>query len=279
MNHTNKIINWYHQYFESYAGIITIKSFWTWLSFASTSLFFLSIYWYIRKKSAPFIEIEQSERLLVILAFEVITMLCWFRLQFLRDQAVIKRCQAALSTKEENIEKLKEIWLESTLAAPKTSYLKIAEEIDKIITLQEKHRSSLAISKKHLAGLIFSNDSKNRTLAMLMGICAGTIAFSIAGGARIDDIFIFFEGVTPLELLATTVTISALIIFSFTLLRYLLLVFLLFIEVFFENTDNTDNTNPRRASIFIKQLLKFHQFEKAHIRIPKTETRNRDQKP
>ncbi|MDW3710614.1 hypothetical protein R9X34_01415 [Pseudomonas sp. 2023EL-01195] len=204
---------------------------------------------------------------MVSIIFEVAAIICWLRLQTLRDRAVIKRCQKAFRTKENDIDKLKEMWLGYTFNAPRTAYLKIAEEIDKIITLQEKYRPSLDINKKNLAELIFSSDSKNRTLAMLIALCAGTIALSIAGGARIDDIFIFFEGKDFLELLLTTITISAFIIFLFAILRYLLLVLLLPLEAFFYSPKNT---NPKRAGILIKQLIKSHQFQKAHIKINNT---------
>jgi hypothetical protein len=272
MNHVFKTINEYHQNFESYKDVVTLKSPWVWLSILALMLFGYSFFWYIDNTLLPLVSLPSEKRIFFVILFEVITLLCWFKLQIIRDRVVINRIQKLLETEENDILKLKSMWFEDTLGQSNTTYLKLADDIDKLISLREKHQSNLSLSmdKKQIAELLFSSESKNRVLAMFMGICASIMGLSIAGGATINNVFEFYEKESLSALFWVAAKFSVLVILSFLVFRYILLVLLLMVELMFDKADGMNSTSSRRASIFIDQLIALHQLEKHCASHPNT---------
>ena len=68
-----------------------------------------------------------------------------------------------------------------------------------MLTLKEKYKSVFASDANSFGRLIFTSDSKNRLLAMFMGIVAALIALTISTGVNIYSIFIFFENSRSIE--------------------------------------------------------------------------------
>lgn len=263
MNHVFKTINEYHQSFESYKDVITLKSPWVWLSVLALILFGYSFFWYIDNTFLPLVSLPSEKRIFIVIFFEIITLICWVKLQIIRDRVVINRIQRLLKTEVNDMVELKSMWFEATLGQSKTSYLKLAEDIDKLVSLREKHKSNLSINKKQIAELLFSSESKNRVLGMFMGICASIVGLSIAGGATINNVFEFYEKESLYNLFGLVAKFSISVMLSFLVFRYILLVFLLMVELIFDKADGMNSTSSRRASIFINQLIALHQLEKA----------------
>lgn len=270
MNQVYLTINRYHSIFESYKDVIAFKSVWLWVSLIAILGFGYTIFWVFAQNSWPKSSMPQDQRMLIACFFELITIGCWLKLQSLKDRIVIKRAQKALEslnklTSETNINNLKSMWFEAVLMTPKEKYLSVAEDIDKMLMLEKKHKSSLSISQQDICNLIFTSESKSRTLIMFMGGSAAIIALSIANGANINSIFDFFHGVTIRQFLQATLIFSTSAIITYFFFRYILLVIILFFETCLDKADGFNTVSHRRASVFIRQLLKLYQLKKSRI--------------
>ncbi len=266
-NHVHRTINRYHHYFESYRDVITYKSLWTWISVISLLGFLFFLGWYFRAAVIPTSDFEKGSRLALCVFFEITALLSWFRLQVLRNKEVVRRCQYLFDTNEDSISALKAKWLEVTLQIPRESYLELAEDIDRMMSLKERHKPSFSFDLKGVAELIFAAESKGRVLIMFMGVSAGFIALSIAGGATIDSIFEFYGLFTLSQTLIFIGTVSFVVMLTFQAMKYAALFCLHGIEVFVEKNDGLKTASNRRAGVFINQLLLFYHLKKGRVRV------------
>lgn len=225
-----------------------------------------SFLWYLDISIWPHVSMEQNFRLFVVMGFELLALLCWFLLQQKRDRLVLKNAQNLFNTKESNIVELKAMWFKSTLGIPTTEYLRLAEDINKLLDLREKHKSNLSIDRNQIINLIFSGDSKNRLLAMFMGVSAAIVGLCISGGASIENVFAFFDGESITSLVGGAAIFSSFIIMSYLMFRYVLLVILMFFELFVDKLDGMNSGSTRRARTFINQLIALHQLPKGRVK-------------
>ena len=266
MNHIYKTVNRYYHAFESYEGIITLRSPWLLLSLASIFCMGYTFFWYMEFISDPLFDFSKKNRLLFTFGFEVIAIICWLRLQHLQEQKIIKNMQSKFNETTCNLTKLKSIWFEKTVGIKNTEYIDLAKNIDTFLLLKESHKSNLSITGREIGDLFFSPDSKNRVLAMFMGLCAVTMALCIAAGTNINTIFDLLKNENPLQLLFYTGFISVLIIGSFLVLRYLILLVYVALELLGGKVDGLNSKSKRRVSIFINQLLILHVIEKSKLK-------------
>jgi len=266
MNHIYRTVNRYHHDFESFRGVVKLTSVWVWGFVVASVGMGYSFVWYASADVWPYDYWPQGYRLILVLFFELIAILCWARLQWLRDKSVVERCQKNFGTNSESMIHLKSLWFKHTLNDNKNSYLDLALQIDKMIDLSEKHKSSFRLGKKQMIGLVFSLESKSRILAMFMGLCAAVVALSIANGARLDDLIYLFHDESLWQMSGIVFFVSIIFMFTFLVFRYILI----FIAVAFENlfnlADGLNSTSKRRVSNFINQLISLHELEKARIR-------------
>lgn len=265
MNHTFRTINRYHDQFESYRKVITPKSFVFWISIFSVALFIYSFFLYLNKDLWPVTSIEQNHRLYVVMVFEVFVLACWFKLQGMRDKLVVESAKALLKTDETNIVKLKKIWLETTLGTPSSKFLDLARDIDSILDLRERNKSPFALDRQRFLSLIFTIESKNRILAMFMGICAAVIGLSISAGASVENIFSFFEGESISSLLLVVFVFSVFLMLTYLVFWYSLLVLSTAISSTLEGLDGLNSSSNRRARAFINQLIFHHELPKGRV--------------
>lgn len=266
MNHTFRTINRYHDQFESYRKVITPKSLVLWISIFSVASFIYSFFWYLNKDLWPASTLEKNHRLFVVMAFEVLALACWFKLQVMRDKLVTQSAKALLKTDETNILKLKKMWLEKTLGTPSSKFLDIARDIDSLLDLRERNKSPLSLDSQRFLSLIFTIESKNRILAMFMGVCAAIIGLSISAGASVENIFSFFEGESIRSLLLLAFIFSIFLMLTYLVFWYFLLVLSTVIGSFLDRLDGLNSTSNRRARIFINQLVVLHDLPKGRVK-------------
>lgn len=266
MSHTFRTINRYHDQFESYKNVITPKYFVFWISIFSIASFIYSFFWYLNGELCPESALKQNHRLFVVMAFEVIALLCWFRLQGMRNKLVAESARALLKTNETNIAKLKTMWLEKTLGTPSSKFLEIARDIDDLLDLRERNKSPLSLDFQRFLSLIFTIESKNRVLAMFMSICAAVIGLSISAGASVDNIFSFFEGESIGSLFLFTFIFSIFLMLTYLVFWYTLLVFSAVVGSSLDRLDGLNSTSNRRARTFINQLVALHELPKGHVK-------------
>lgn len=266
MNHTFRTINRYHQQFESYKGVISLKSWIFWLSILAIFCFIYSFLWYINPEYWPTSKLNYQKRIIPVMLFECVALLCWFKLQKDRAKKIIEDAKRSLNTKEENLTKLKRLWLEKTLGIPSTQFLELAIDIDKIINLKQKYKSPFSLTSEQLLNLIFSVESKNRVLAMFMGICAALIGLSISAGASINDLFYFYIKESTSSLLTLNFLISLFLILSYMIARYIFLVITTIFSAAINNLEGLKCINNNRAKEFVNDLVILHELPKARIK-------------
>lgn len=265
MNHTFRTINRYHEQFESYKGVITPKSFVFWLSIISIVLFVYSFFWYMDTNLLPISSLEKNYRIFVVMLFEVISLICWFKLQRMRNILVIQSTNNLLKTSETDVINLKKIWIEKTLGVPRSKFIDLAADIDRLLDLRDRNKSPLSFDGKTLLSFIFTIESKNRVLAMFMGGCAAIMGLSISGGASVDDMFYFFEGATMYSILLVLIITSIFLMLTFLVIWYLLLVSATLLGSVFDRLDGLNSSSNRRARIFIGQLIVLHELPKGRV--------------
>ncbi len=265
MNHTFRTINRYHDQFESYKKIITPKSFLFWVSVFSVASFIYSFFWYLNKDLWPESVLEQNYRLFVVMSFEVLALLCWFKFQGEKNKLVVESSKTLLKTDETDIVKLKKMWLEKTLGTPSSEFLEIAKDIDSLLDLRERNKSPLSLDFQRFLSLIFTIESKNRVLAMFMGVCAAVIGLSISAGASINDIFSFFEGESISTLLLLAFIFSIFLMLTYLVFWYSLLVLSTVIGSTLDSIDGLNSSSNRRARTFINQLVVLHELPKGRV--------------
>lgn len=266
MNHIYRTVNRYHHDFESFRGVVKLTSVWVWGFVISSVGMGYSFVWYANADVWPYGYWPQGRRLILVLFLELVAISCWARLQWLRDKSVVERCQKKFGTKSESMTHLKYLWFKHTLNVKKTSYLDLALQIDKMIELRIKHKSSFSLGKKQIMDLVFSVESKNRVLAMFMGLCAAVVALSIANGARLDDLIYLFHEESAWQIFGIVFFVSIIFMVTFLVFRYILIFLVVAFENFFNLADGLNSTSKRRVSNFINQLISLHELEKARIR-------------
>lgn len=268
MGNLFKIINAYYDTFESYSSIIYWENFKIWTLLLFFIIFLYSSYWYMNIEAFPFYpQTVQSQRLFVCIFFELLLLINWFMLMKQRDKILIKNVQENLCTQENNLSKLKKMWISKFLAVDSTGYLEIAEKIDKLVSLNEKNQSVLSLKVEQLINAFFQPESKNRILAMFMGICAAILGLSIASGANINYIFEFYEGATLKKLFIMDFIFSFLIIVAIVISKYVCVIVFEIFGLLLDKLDKNRTISKRRARIFINLLLHLYDLPKAKIRV------------
>ncbi len=263
-----KIINSYYDLFVSYKRVIYLKNKNIWFFVILFCVFAYSFFWYTTLNAFPYLpEFNQLYRLMLCIFMEVIVLLLWFKLEKQRERVIISRVQLLFATNEDNIYELKKMWFKKCVSANLNSYLEIAENIDKVLTLKEKYKSVFASDANSFGRLIFTSDSKNRLLAMFMGIVAALIALTISTGVNIYSIFIFFENYSLSKFIAHVFVFSVFLMLFILIIKGLIIAFVELISTFGDQLDKDRATSKRRSRIFINQLLYFYDLPKPKIRI------------
>ena len=185
----------------------------------------------------------------------------------MQEKRIIKKAQCLLQTTENSIPKLKKLWFKAAIGTDSTQYLEVAEKIDKIIKIKEINQSNFKFGSKELGNLIFQTESKNRILAMFMGCFAAVVALSIKSGATIDDLISFYSDAPFLTLLFLDFLLSIFLLLAILITK---LAFLFIFDLFSSWSDSLNKQkaiSPRRAKIFINQLLYFYDLPKGKFKI------------
>ncbi|TDT44429.1 hypothetical protein DES49_0531 [Halospina denitrificans] len=266
MNHTFRTINRYHDQFESYKRVVTLESLTFWLSMLSVVAFVYSLFWLFNNQLWPKSTIDHNVRIFFVMGLEILVLFFWFKLQSKRDKLVVESAKELLSTDEEDISSLKKLWLEETLGVTSREFFDLAIEIDQMLDLKERNRSPLSLDGKKLAGYIFAPESRNRILAMFMGVCAAIIGLSISAGASLEDVFSFVEGESIGSMAIIVAVISLFLMLGYLVLWYMFLMIAASISMGFEWFDGLNSTSHRRARTFINQLIILHELPKGRVR-------------
>lgn len=265
MSHIYRTINRYHERFESYRHVISLRSPLTWISLILTASWIYFALDLIIYPESNLFSMDKKLTSSLVIAFEVLALICWKRIIDSRNQKIIIKCQAEFKTDISDIKELKRIWFKKTLAVPQHEYLSLAKEIDEFISLSRKNSRTIIIDSKAIKDLIFTTESKGRLLTLFLSLFAILTTLSIAGGANINNVLIFYKGQSILELLTLDSLLSIFIIFTWIALIFLLTMLKTLFEITFIDKISLEHKSQRRARNFIDQILQLHEFKKAKV--------------
>lgn len=264
-------INEYYEAFESYSGVVTIKSKLTWVTLLALVMSIFTCLWFVELFQIDMLVFERSFRFIIMIVMFVLTLVCITALVSARDKKVIERLQRALVTKEIKLWRLRELWLDKYLPYKRYEYLELAECIDKSSSLREKYRDISDLSIRELGEYIFANDSKARVLAMFLMLAAtiGTLSIRGENGATLESIFMFYSTASTKELFTIFVFFPIVIFIAFIQLKIIAAGLVRLIERLFEKMNGSSAYSKRRAKIFINVLVRHVAFEKPKINVAK----------
>ncbi len=147
-----------------------------------------------------------------------------------------------------DIDMCKRQFLRVNIGKAENEYLSLAQDINKVLELQEMLRPPLSRTLSQLHLYIYNPDSKPRINALLIMLFSSIIVLSSKEGAGIANVFAFYEGLTPL--LTFFLLFYVALLFGFVMLTQSLIGFLwgkIFPEMNLE------------IRYLMRDLLKFHK--------------------
>ncbi|WP_111895682.1 hypothetical protein [Acinetobacter sp. MB5] len=257
----NKIINMYYKEFESYGVFWKLNNPILIFSIIFLVIFILAILnlfdlFNLYKKYSFLKDISPY----IVLLSEVCFLIFFRALEEQRDIYLIEKYKHKYK-KVLTLREIKRKWFENTINIPFSEYASLAEKLDKYYFLEEKYSKPLLTREKFM-NYIFATDSKNRVLAMFMGVIALFTGLSIANGAKIEDLYIIFHSLNILKTFISIFVISLIIFLFGYMVRYILLMIINLFDFLFDTTTNMNRVSKRKKEIFIAELIKFHELPK-----------------
>lgn len=240
----------YYAEFErnDWRNVPTWVSLFAWLSFFVVGLYALfSIFSFNNNNE------EQRNLLGFLLVSESVGILALNKAKSDRRTSMLKKFNNQYSSiycpnRFLDIDTCKRKFLQVNIGRAENEYLLLAQDITKVLDLQDLLRPALSRAMSELHLYIYNPDSKQRIYALLIMLFSSIMVLSSKGGAGIDDVFAFYEGFTPF--LTLLVSLYVLLLFGFVVLTQSLIKFLwgkLFPE---ENLE---------IRYLLRDLLKFHK--------------------
>jgi len=267
MNHIHKTANRYYMEFESYEGVIHLKSPWIYLFLVSVCGMVFCMLGFTALLPDDWQILCKDNFILSTFVFEVIALATWTVIQTKKENRAIARAQRQLRSSSDSLKELKSEWFQQTLDINNTEYLSLASDLDKYLELKERHRPILNLTSKQIFDLLISADSKNRILAIFMGLCAATIALCIAAETNIYTIFEILESENLYFFFFMVFLVSVLLLGFYLVLRYTTLLAYIFFENATGKIDGLNNTSKRRVQILINQLLQLHVIKRGKVKV------------
>lgn len=251
----------YFREFESYKGFLNFKNpiFFFFIIFLLLFFIFILNYFDVFNLNRKYLYLREFS-LPIAIVFEVFLIELVKGLEKQRDAKIIEKYKL-LYKKDLNINEIKYHWFKNTIDVPFSEYGDLAEKIDKYYLLEKKY-SKPSLSRHNIAEFIFSADSKNRTLAMFMGLVALFTGLCIASGVNIEYVFAILSSVNYGYIFFTIFFISIVIFLFIYMLKYICIIAINIFDFIFDNYSNSNKTSKRKKEIFITELIKLYQIPK-----------------
>ena len=197
---------------------------------------------------------------------EVFTFYLFHGIQKQRNEIVKEKFRKLYKNDQLSLQQIKKRWFHEILAIPNNEYINLIEKIEKYYLLQSNYKGG-GMSREKIYNFIFSIDSKNRIIAMFMGLVALFTALMISAGVNVDYIFAIFQSVHIFKSLGIIFAISLFLFGLFYIVKYTFFMVISFFDFVFDNSFNKDNVSKRKKELFIAQLLQFAEFPKHRKRM------------
>ena len=253
----------YYKEFESYGRFWRLKNPMLILAICSLMIFIVLVFnlFDSHKRNYFF----QDSGIFFVFIAEVCTLLFFRGLDKQRDGQITEKYEKIYNRKLK-LREIKKKWLENTIDIPVHEYAILAEKIDKYYMLEEKYAKP-SLSRDKFIGYIFSSDSKNRVLAMFMGLVALFMGLNVASGSNVENLYAIYESLNFLEALLWIFFISLIILLFTYMFRLSLLMIFNFLDFLFDNTASVNRISKRKKEIFISELIKFHELPKKRHKV------------
>lgn len=202
----------------------------------------------------------------IMLITEVLTLYLFFTLEKQRNERAKIKYQKIYKNENLTLLQVKKKWFSETLVIPNNEYITLIESIEKFYLIQSNYQGG-SLNREKIYNFIFSTDSKNRVIAMFMGLVALFTALLISTGVNVEYIFDIFKSIYIFESLFYVGFISIFLFGVFSILKYTFFMIVSSLDFIFDNFSNINNISKRKKEIFIKQLLQFAEFPKRRQRV------------
>ncbi|EKU54985.1 hypothetical protein ACINWC323_0902 [Acinetobacter sp. WC-323] len=259
----NRIINMYYKEFESYGNFWSLKNPKLFFSIASLFLFIYFVFNLFDSDKRNYL--FQDSGLYFVLMAEVFALLLFRSLEKQRDDYIIEKYGKKYN-KALGLSEIKKKWLENTIDIPVHEFATLAEKTDKYYILEEKYAKP-SLNRDKFIGYIFSSESKNRILAMFMGVVALFMGLNVASGVNIDNLYMIYDSLDFWVVFFWILFISLIIFLFAYMFKMALLMLFNFLDFLFDNTANADRISKRKKEIFISALMQLHELPKKRHRV------------
>ena len=261
----NSLITKYYQEFESYQAVWKFKNTIFLFLIISMFIFFSSsiCYFYFIKSIA---KETQNIILWIMVLAEVFTFYLFHGIEKQRNKIVKEKFRKLYKNDQLSLKQIKKRWLREALAIPNHEYIYLIEKIEKYYLTQSNYKG-IHLTREKIYNFIFSTDSKNRVLAMFMGLVALFTALLISTGINIENIFAIFQSIHIFKSLLFIGFISICLFGAFYIVKYTIFMTISLLEFIFDNSLNRNKISKRKKELFIAQLLQFAEFPKHRKRM------------
>lgn len=187
----NRLIKKYYQEFESYHTVWTFKNILFVCLFISVLIFFSSIIGFFYFTNAKNKALQDILTYCMLLA-EVFALYLFYAVEKQRNEIVKQKFRHLYKNDQLTLLQIKKRWFREALAIPNHEYINLIEKIEKYYLIQSKYKGG-KVNREKIYNFIFSTDSKNRVIAMFMGLVALFTALMISAGVNVDYIFEIFQ--------------------------------------------------------------------------------------
>lgn len=174
----------YFQYLEGLHLYPTCKNFlfWIWLlaTFVWVGAIVYVFIWHMDRNAST---------LIYIVAPEILWLVITFRVSSWKDRRFVEVTNQRLGTSFKSIAECRSHVLSSLMGVPPTEYLKIAKEIDDLLSLQRKFRKYSDLTLSELSKNIYDKDSKARLLTLTIALFSMVVALAAKSNANLETIF------------------------------------------------------------------------------------------
>lgn len=154
-----------------------------------------------------------------MLITEVLTLYLFFTLEKQRNERAKIKYQKIYKNENLTLLQVKKKWFSETLVIPNNEYITLIESIEKFYLIQSNYQGG-SLNREKIYNFIFSTDSKNRVIAMFMGLVALFTALLISTGVNVEYIFDIFKSIYIFESLFYVGFISIFLFGVFYILKY-----------------------------------------------------------
>ncbi|WP_154048387.1 hypothetical protein [Thiomonas intermedia] len=269
----------YYNAFEWPGWRHILRSWAFWFFLASLAIFIYTFFILSVEASTKLSRIRHiphNERLLIIIATEILCLGSWFVFQFKKYTYLLKRAQRSQDLRDAPLRLLKRHALSTYLQVRSTEFADIAKKIGAAAALEQSVADPRDYSLRAILGYIYSPDSKPRIYTLLGALIAIITALSIKNGASLAGIKNWYSGYSALALLLTDFLISILIGLLFVIVKHAISFITISIDVFTTQMDGKRGESQHMTNYLIRDLLRLHTA--IHLKSPAHVTSDRGNK-